>query len=74
MKRDSDGMSCPGFDDQGGSSQYPHSPKRTPPPDRILKFWVEDLPPEGLGHGCTSAAFEVVSSGVIDDLKLATTP
>ena len=73
MKRDSDGMSCPGFDDQGGSSQYPDSPKRTPPPDRILKFWVEDLPPEGLGHGCTSAAFEVVSSGMIDDLKLAPT-
>ena len=35
--------------------------------------WVEDLPPEGLGHGCTSAAFEVVSSGVIDDLKSAIT-
>ena len=73
MKRDSTDISFPDFDDHGESSQHPHSPKRTPPPDNVIKFWVDDLPPEGLGHGCASAAFEVISSGVIDDLKSAIT-
>ena len=70
MKRESAEMSFPEVQDQDGSSQCPHSPKRAPQPDRILKIWVEDLPLEA---GCTSAAVNVAASGMVDDLKSAIT-
>ena len=71
MKRDATEMSLPGTGDDGESSQLPLSPKRNPPEVQLRKFWVEDLPPQGLGYGCTSAAFEVPACGIIDDIKQA---
>ena len=71
MKRDATEMSFPDSGDHGGSSQYPLSPKRTPPGQQGVQVLVEDLPPQGVGYGCTSAAFEVPATGVIDDLKEA---
>ena len=44
-------------------------PKRAAPEPQLRKFWIIDLPPAGLGHGCTAAAFEISPTAIVDDIK-----
>ena len=63
MKRTSDEMLSFESNDP---SQSPIAPKRATPPDRSIKIWVENLPPQ---CGCVSAAFDMAAQGIVDDLK-----
>ena len=65
MKRDAAQVSSPADGDQADARQHKHQP----PPEKIRSFWVENLPPNGLGHGITSARFNIPADGVVDDLK-----
>ena len=65
MKRDAAQISLPADGDQADARQHKHQP----PPEKTRSFWVENLPPNGLGHGITSACFNLPADGIVDDLK-----
>ena len=65
VKRDAAQSSLPADGDQEDARQHKHQP----PPEKIRSFWVENLPPNGLGHGITSACFNLPADGIVDDLK-----
>ena len=52
-----------------GDKEDARQPKHRPPPEKTRSFWVESLPPNGLGHGITSACFNMPADGIVDDLK-----
>ena len=65
MKRDAAQTSLP----TDGDKEDARQPKHLPPPEKTRSFWVENLPPNGLGHGITSACFNIPADGIVDDLK-----
>ena len=65
MKRDAAQSSLPADGDQADARQHKHQP----PSDKIRSFWVGNLPPNGLGHGITSACFNLPADGIVDDFK-----
>ena len=65
MKRDAAQISLPSDGDQADPRQHKHQP----PPEKIRSFWVRNLPPNGLGHGITSACSNLPADGTVDDLK-----
>ena len=65
MKRDAAQSSLPADGDQEDARQHKHQP----PPEKIRSFWVENLPPNGLGQGMTSACFNLPADGIVDGLK-----
>ena len=65
MKRDVAQTSLP----TDGDKEDARQPKHLPPPEKTRSFWVENLPPNELGHGITSACFNISADGVVDDLK-----
>ena len=65
MKRNAAQISLPTDGDKEDARQHKH----LPPPEKIRSFRVENLPPNGLGHGITSACFNLPADGIVDDLK-----
>ena len=65
MKRDAAYASLP----NDGDKEDDRQPKHFPPPEKTRSFWAENLPPNGLGHGITSACFNMPADGIVDDLK-----
>ena len=65
MKRDAAQTSLPTDGDKEDARQTKH----LPPPEKTRNFWVGNLPPNGLGHGITSACFNIPADGIVDDLK-----
>ena len=65
MKRDAAQTSLP----TDGDKEDARQPKHMPPPEKTRSFWVEKLPPNGLGHGIASACFNIPADGIVNDLK-----
>ena len=65
MKRDAAQTSLP----TDGDKEDARQPKHLPPPETTRSFWVENLPPNGLGHGITSACLQHTCDGIVYDLK-----